>query len=455
MKKTAFFCLVFLTFFTCRKEEDIFVPDPKPETIVQGSVGGQIADTNGQAISQATIQMLVNENTHEALTDENGIFYFRNVELNTERTYLSVLSPGYHTGSRTFVPQKEGIEFVNIQLMPLTPLTSFSAADGAEIDIPGGGAIDIPANGIQTPNAEPHTGPVHLAASLLLADDPDAGLAMPGNLTGMNADGEWRALSTFGMMTVELNSDEGHSLQLKEGNLATVRIPLSDNFGQNAPNTLLLWRFTDEGYWKEEGSAQLTSDNYYEGEISRIGIWNVSMPYPMVRIGGLVHFAQPGKPYPNAPVAVNVVGAGLCAYGYTDNNGTLDFNLPASQVLLLQVFGYCGEVLYETEFGPFQENAELSSFSVGQSTNDPVQLSGKLVDCNGEPVSDGYIRLAFAQQQMVLFTTDSGNFNAHFDACQADQLQITGYDITRGKQSTLATFNPNDVVATGNITACN
>ncbi len=57
------------------------------------------------------------------------------------------------------------------------------------------------------------------------------------------------------MLDVELKSDDGAKLQLKNGKAATLKFPIVT--GQTSTlNTIPLWHFdVNTGIWKEEGSA--------------------------------------------------------------------------------------------------------------------------------------------------------------------------------------------------------
>ena len=181
--------LILLFFLACQKDSDVFIPydDPVLEiTYVIGSVGGVVIDEGDNPLTNASIKLFTKTNSQEMMTDENGIFYFRNVEINAERTYLQIESEGYFASSRNFTPRQSGTEFLKIQLMSTTSSGSYLATEGGLVDVIGGGTVELPADAVVDAAGNSYIGTVNVAARYLNPIANDIGQLMPGNLMAIN-----------------------------------------------------------------------------------------------------------------------------------------------------------------------------------------------------------------------------------------------------------------------------
>ena len=450
MKKFAVLYIYCLALVACQKDQDIFIPD---DSFVMCSIGGLITDSNGQLISNASVNLETKDGIIQTETDENGIFYIGNVELDNERAHLYIHAEAYFPGSRTFVPQNGSIEFVNIRLSQRNQIASFDATSGGSFDIPGGVNMTFPANGIEEADGSSYTGNVNVAVAFLDVVDPFTGVTMPGDLTALSATGERQALATFGMMGVALTSDVGALLQLKEGNLVTLRIPVVQDLRTTAPSTIPLWYFDNEnGYWIEEGNASLVGD-YYEGKITHFDFWNLAIPQPLVNINTQVYLSDTEMPFANAAAKIKVVDSGVCFYGFTNDKGNLDGTVPTNQVLLLQIFSQCGTVIYETEIGPFSSDTSIWEIVV-EPSNKSVRLNGQLIDCDGNGLKEGYARITIGLTEYVFFVSENGKFRGNFDACVADQFTLIGFDMIDFKQSIPVLWETIEIAEVGTLYTC-
>ena len=118
----------------------------------------------------------------------------------------------------------------------------------------------------------------------------------------------------------------------------------------------------------------------------------------------------------------------------------------------------CGNtVLFSQEIGPFSTNVTLPDIVINDPQLQTVAVSGRLTDCNTQPVGNGYVKLTWSGGAgQVNFPDSDGNFDFTFLNCTVSSTaEITGYDLTAGLESPVqnAVFPPNSV-SLGDISVC-
>ena len=130
-----------LLFTSCRKDEELlgsYPPDsPIPEVLVNGSVYGLVKDEANQAIENALVVL----GTRSLMTDENGYFAFRNVEINTKGSLVTVEKEGYFYNAKFVGSKLNRKNYVEIKLIQKSLVGSFAVNDGGTIVTNDGVAI--------------------------------------------------------------------------------------------------------------------------------------------------------------------------------------------------------------------------------------------------------------------------------------------------------------------------
>ena len=204
------------------------------------------------------------------------------------------------------------------------------------------------------------------------------------------------------MMAVELSTENGEPLQIAPDKQATLRVPVPDALLNNAPTTIPLWYFDEEmGLWIEDGLGQLAG-NFYEGKVAHFTFWNWDVPYDFINLNATISIFETNTPFANAYTKVTVINSGICASGYTDNQGVIDGAVPVNQILLLQIFDDCLTEVYSVEIGPYSSNVDLGDIVVSPINNNIVQLNGQL-SCNGDVVTEGYVKVTYGANNNFFF----------------------------------------------------
>lgn len=453
------FLLFAVAMSSCRKNIDDFVPNeitlPDYSKMVNADFGGEILDENGNPMPDVAISIENKETT----TDENGVFLIRDVEVSERKAYLQAKKSGYFNGSRTMIVQEDKLHFATIQLLEQTIVDNFQTADGGMVEFQGV-TLNFPADGIKLKDGGSYSGNVNVAAKYL---DPTADATieqMPGDLRGINEKGEEVVLATFGMMAVELIGDGGEELQVADGLEVEVRTPVPASYQGAAPATIPLWHFDeDQGLWVEEGMATLEG-NEYVGKVSHFSFWNHDFPYPLVDIKGQV-VDEDGNPIPNIRVKIQVVGEKYYGTGPTNDDGFFCGLIPKDFELELIIYGSgpCNQtILYQEIIGSFSDNVTLDPVVVVDDPGNAITatVTGRLVDCDGNPVTNGYVRGVFNGRWFNIFPDDTdGTFELSYVFCDlTDDLEIQGYDIGNALQTDLLTFPIDSDIQTGDLKAC-
>ncbi len=456
-KRNLSILLICLFFFTCKKDSDVFIPydDPIVEPVfIIGSVGGVVIDEQATPIANASIKLYTETNTtQDLMTDENGIFLFRNVEMNPERTYLLIEKEGFLQSSRNFTPRTNGTEFLKTQLMTATSSGSYLATEGGFVDVMGGGFIELPADAVIDASGNTYNQNVQVRARYLSGTSSAIGQQMPGNMLALNSAGESKILASYGIVTFGLTTENGEALQLAPDKEALIRIPLPDSLSGNLPATITLWHFDAEmGVWMEEGQSQLVGD-YYESVVTKSGYWNWGVPHDIVNLKANISIGDSSLPFGNVYTKFTVEGSGVCAMGYTDNAGIIDRSVAASQVLRLQIYDNCFNEIYNAEIGPYPSSVNLGEIPIVIPNANIIELTGSLT-CESEVVENGYVKLIYGENEQFIFADSVGQFSNAFNLCFADGFDLIGVDLTNVQQSVSEFYVGENAVEVGAINVC-
>lgn len=458
MKRTLLFiALLAMAFQACKKEDIPPVPDPNPEVLNLGnlttaSAYGLVLDESENPVAGA----LVSLGNKTALTDENGVFVLKNAQVRENLTQVKVLKGGYFTGSRSFRPKHESNPYMRIKLLERNTTGEFESSSGGAVQWSDKVAIEFQAAGIVDASGQAYDGTVRVAVQYLDPTAPDLDQIMPGNLLGFSEEDGESVLATFGMIAVDLYDELGQKLQLAEGKPAKISISVPAALQANAPETIPLWYFDEDlGIWMEEGEAVLENGEYV-GEVSHFSFWNCDAPFPVIHMSGSVYWQDLGSPVGGVKITLTVQNSSIASCGYSDIAGVFEGDIPSGEVLLLGVFDLCGDLVYSAEIGPFSADVLLDPIilTTGVFGFTPVFISGNLVDCDENPVSNGYVKIGNNGWITILQVANSGEFSGLIQTCSGGDFEIVGVNLTDLVQSDIYTFPITPEVVTGPIEAC-
>jgi len=420
--------IVFLS--SCGSDDDFMPPITEiPEILVSASVNGTVVDELGEPMENVVVRVGMNT----AQTDAYGVFSFNDIETNKNGTLISINKEGFFNNSKIVFTSADKTSYTKIMLIEKIVTSTFNASSGGTATTSDGAKVVIPAQGVKLESGGSYSGNVNVYATWLDPTADDLGLRMPGDLRAINGDDEAVKLVTYGMIGVELEGDNGEPLNIADGQTATIEIPVPSSLVGSAPSTIPLWHFDEvSGYWIEEGSATLSSNNTYVGTVSHFSFWNYDVPGFLIHIEGLITDTRDnGLGYSRVEVSVNSNGdAGVA---YTDHTGFYQGYVPVDELLTIKVFGECQEELYSGQIGPFSADAVLPTIIATSSSNSFLTVTGILNNCNMEIESQGYVLVNNNTQVSV---DANGNFNGTVEVCDALEVTISGVSINPFSQGT-------------------
>jgi len=439
--------LLSVLWFACRDQDsDDF------EKQADVAFAGRVMDEDGQPVEGASVRA----GGELSITDANGVFRLKPVRLPARDAKLSVVKIGYFDFSRAYIVQNDALQTVTIQLLRKELVGTFSSSTGGTINVPGGVSLNFPAGSVSA------AGQVRVFAKYLDPTSPNLSLQMPGDLRAINLGGEEGTLATFGMLGVEIENQSGQALQIASGKEVEITMPIPASQLSTAPATIPLWYYDhDKARWIEEGSAQKIG-NQYIGKVKHFSFWNCDAFSETVYMEGQVFLRDDQHPLANAVVRLTVLANGFQGFGYTNGDGWFGGAVPKDYAMKLEVTfpDQCSnQVIYTQDIGPFSSDVVLPPIIIASLPPQvaTVNVSGRLVDCGGQPVTNGYAKVKVGDVVIVAFPEQDGTFEIEVVDCDnSSSGSIIGYDLTNLLESATQNFNiAGNAVDVGDIQVCN
>ena len=439
--------LLSIIFVNCQKELN-YIGDPDlnpivPEVVVPepitANLQGNVFDENNLPAGGVTITV----GTKTTITTSTGYFRINDASLDKRTSLVVAQKSGYFKGLRVF-SATSGANQIVIKLIKRTLAGTVSSATGGSTILPNGAIVALPANAIVTASSgAAFIGTVNVYAAYIDPSASDIATRVPGSFAGTDKNGGRVLLTSYGMMAVELESAAGEKLQIKTGSVATLTTPIPTAAQSIAPSTISLWSVDEQtGLWVEDGTAT-KQGNTYVGDVKHFSFWNCDVSAQSIRISMTLHNSD-SLPLVHVTVRITRSGTGWqsVGYGYTDSLGHVSGVVPPNETLLVEVLDPCGNVVYSQTVAPLTQTTDLGILTVSGSTVNVVTLQGKLLDCSGTGVANGYAIITTANNIVRYAATDAnGNFEVVFISCtgSTSTAQIIGIDQTSQQQSSLIT----------------
>lgn len=491
---------------SCKKNPDVpggpdnpSIPGVPTEGIkVSTSIFGRIVDESDKPLAGVTITGGGSSTT----TDENGIYYITNIMLDQARAYIEATKPGYFHGSRIFQPIKNGLSKPPlIKLMQQKSIGTISAISGGAVESKGGTRIEIPANAIKD-----YTGTINVVANYINPTIADFAARIPGDMAANNSSNKRGTLVSMGMSHLDLLDNNGNKLTIKPGSQVTVSLPVPKSLQAKASATIPMWYFDEtKGIWTEEGTGTYQNGKYV-GKVSHFSVWNydhffdfMNLPFILQWMLSKVNPDQSTMDQimnnpPTFQLTVKDKATKNTLYSNTFPTPTPvpNANPPRSETSVTFPLPNIADVMEVTVTpiqpgGPdYPTNTNYSSnaddvvppgpqFATEQEsvtqevrpTNPPttititippsggggggngetvVNVNGKAVNCNNQPVARGYVVMVMKAGNTVIRTTTApifgaeGRFTAQYVFYNAlpnrvDNVLLTVYDLQTTKKT--------------------
>lgn len=383
------FLIVLLLLNACRSDEFSETPDSNtiPSDIpisITGNLDGLIVDEDQQPVVAALIEF----GDLTTTTDENGVFSFDEAVALSTGSLIKVIKEGYYDGYKfiSFDPGQNSI--MKVELATKEIISEFQNSEEATINV-NGAQLFLPSNITTYANGSPYIGTVNVKAHWYDPADENSIAQMPGDLRGQNAEGLSIQLLNFGMMAVEISSDTGEELKLKDGMKAVLTFPIPSN--AMGTDQIPMWHLDeDSGIWIEEGMA-VRMGSTMVAEVSHFSYWDCGYPFEKVYMRGRLVSYPSNNPISGMPVIITDNDQMISGYGYTNNQGIFKGAVPKDADLSMSIF-HCNELIQFGNIGILNEDTNLGDIIV--DLDNQLDLIASLVDCDGQSLDDAAALIA-------------------------------------------------------------
>lgn len=438
--------ILFSGITACRKDSLITKDITKgPDTSIKFEtwVLGVVNDELGQPITDAIVTM----GSATTLTSVQGVFRLKG-KANQVQPFITVEKAGYYPSIVSFSSKVGDTGRVKVILVAKQLSGSLQAVSGGTISISGGGRLKFPDYAFKTAKGESYSGEVNVYATYIDPSKPDHANRIPGAFQGVTEEGDLAVLKSYGMVKVLIETPIGQPLQLQKEVELIMPIP-SDRIA-SAPATIPLWYIDPvTSLWREEGVALRNGDQYI-GQVAHFSWWNCDLPVEQIKIKGKI-MINSTPPF----LKVKVTSNGWEITTTVGTSGEFQGPVPANQIITLEVFDECGMVVHSGSYGPYSVDTDLGTINVTSSANF-ILVSGTLLNCNDDPVINGYVVIKANATYNFPIAVDpvSGAFEGNISNCTQDDLQLVGYDLNALKASEpiLVPYSP--TIDFGIVIAC-
>jgi len=402
-------------------EEEEIVTIDLPGDMVRTGVDGYISTVDGVAIADAEVK-LGNTVVH---TDENGTFRIKDIELLSSGSLITVQKNGYYVNAKNIKAKEQIGANVKMRLSSRVRSTSFQTSVGVDYTGPQGERLKVPAGAIVDLDGNSYSGQVDLYVNWIDPTAVNGASVVPGDLRGLDVDNKFVQLATMGLLAIELETPNGEKLELDPNFNAEIEIPIPASLLATADTSIPLSYFDETvGYWIENGNAVLSGSNY-KGSIDRFDFWNCSLAFSTVALSGNVNSVL-GIPY--SAVQVNVKSEGkLVGYGWTNEDGSFNVQVPAGENLQLEVYSNCVDEIYSQSISALSGDKVLDLITIGQGSNSQL-ISGIVLGCDNTPITDGYVIMQIDGASEIAYLTEQGEFFKLINICEAQVIFFTAFD---------------------------
>ncbi len=452
MIKRIFFSLtafVLILSVGCQKDTDEFIKSNN-STSITSNIFGIVLDENNSPISEVEV-------TFAGMTtysDDYGIYRFKGVPIDSRHNFLTINKDGYFETARTFRSSKSTSITLKTILAKEEFLHSFPSSSGGRV-IADQVVIDFPSNGfVIHQSSTPYNGNVNVAVKYLNPLEEDLINRMPGDLTGVNNNDLISTLQSFGMVAVEMKSDNGEKLQLAKGHEAIMTVRIPNQILEFANSSIPMWHFDmNTGLWVEESVAELLGSEY-QAKVAHFSWWNYDESLPSIVLNGRI-LDQNGKPIPDIHVWISETGKYLGGHGDTHQDGTFSGQAPKDLVLDLKVYGL-GECfdystpIFITQIGPFSQDTDIGDITVFIPQDEIMSVTGTFLDCNDQLITNGFASI----DNRFYFDIIDGTLDVSIPVCNTEIKSLVVTNIEELKSTSPISLQSPGVNTLGTRSAC-
>jgi len=392
---------------SCRKDLDQYevTTDKNPPTVfIETTIRGQVVDESGIALANVT----VNVENEWVQSDDDGNFIFQKATVKKLGNIVTASASGYFTGVAHSIFPADGASFVEIRMLERGAPQSMQSSSGINYTTEDNIQVSIPAGAVALANGSAYSGSVNVYTKWIDPTDENLGTIMPGALNATDENGRPIVLASFGMVALDLETENGSKLELSAD--ASIEIPIPPSLLEDAPNEIPLWLFDLEtGEWLENGVCK-KEGNTYKCKVPKTGYWNCDVPLPAICLSAQV-FNPDSTFAPYVKVIVEDLTDNFIYWGYTDSTGLFCGSVPQAALLQLTIKDHCDNIVFMEEIGPFAEDLQLEDIYLTESIETFVfNIIGMVSHCISNDVPNGHVAVTYPGR-IRIFPFETGGFD--------------------------------------------
>lgn len=442
---------------SCREEINIEPPvviieDP-PVELINTSISGQVKDADENIVQNADVRI----GELQTQTDQNGYFSFKNIEADKNGTVLIVSKTGYIENRITVYPTLNHDLFSSITLKQDNQSVTKLNWTGGPVQLDENAYLFIESNTlVYELDGSNFTGEAIISYTIRDVSDPLFEAIFPGNLVGYSATNERKGLVPGAFIELSITDDQLRPLRLATGQTAEINLPLSEKYLENWPDEIQLYRFdSDRNRWYRSKDAMVLEANQYEGRLETFGTYCLAKEYDIVKLEGQLAYKEAISPARHSVEFRSSIQKPVQRF-QTDEQGYFTAMVPAGTSLAMDVKNECGVVVLEENLAALEEDTEIAMSLVPVSNCRYLPVSGRLIDCTGNPVTKGYVRISSEENEVFIPVDNQGFFEGEFKVCDDNiTVDFTALDmITESSTFRYEGFPVNGAIEIGTWRVC-
>jgi hypothetical protein len=333
--------------------------------------------------------------------------------------------------------------------------------------------VTIPANSLQDANGDDYTGAAQALITPLNPSNHNERAGMPGPLEGvLEGDSDATPMKSVFMADIQLQTDTGETLTIKNGAQATLEFVIPDDLQDDysvGDQIEAYWYDTDQGMWIQEGKGDVIESTYaadrlaWTVDVNHFTWWNCDEPwYDKECVQVTVTNQDTGAPVEGAQVYVNGVTYNGTSFGTTDANGFTCVDFKLGETASVSVSGANGltqvgnnvEITGTGTAATCAGQGEGACQRVEIELSPPSCVSGSVVDANGAPIAGAnvvsYFAGAYTNESESTTTGANGEFCLSVPHGAVVDIVVSYVDANGTYMSTSTTLTAaNDSLACG------
>jgi hypothetical protein len=445
--KTYIFLLTLVLMLAgCRKNEDISdtVDIEYPtEIFITTSVKGTVKGSRGNAIPGAIVQI----GSITKTSDFNGYFQFESISAKKSGEIIKVEKPGFLTAYKTFYPQKDAVIYVDLEMISESGNISAGSNDPVKIFGNKNSEISIKGNEFMQ-NDNSYSGQLTIKPYWSFITDKDFFEKQFGDPVGYDKYFKTKGISSYGIIGIDIFNVSGQKIELGKGNLIELKI---NNTFQNSPSEISVWKFNFEKQkWLETNIKArlitLADRNYYIAEVENTGIYNFGTNFNVYE-KEIDIVSSTGTKAQFLDVSINSENLNYKITQRTSDKGKIITYLPADQK---------SEISIILENIPFIQTIKKDESVVNIPADQKlITVIGKMSDCSGNPLHDGYITIISNNDTVFYNIGTGGNFSCTVvDAKNEEKIKWIASDTKNEINTYIHKAGKQDIIDLGEIYLC-